>query len=207
MVPKKISFSQGIPLDSVYLMDEFVVDQGLAFYPTGKRVAGGSCYLRLIATGSISPNFWGMARDIQSLEFEVGEGAVNLVYFWFDGTQVRYRITQSATIVNGPEEVLGATVQHSGGAVIEVNFDKNLSYFPIPDLSCFSVKYLDGTIKINEVAVNEDTTNQLLIFLDKPIDYETTCFVTYTQPLENPLTTTQGYTVASFTDVGATRPD
>ena len=55
--------------------------------------------------------------------------------------------------------------------------------------------------------MNDDDDNELILNFDTELDYNIPCFISYTPPISNPLTSKEGYVVDGFIDVFAVRPD
>ena len=206
-LPATIPFSEEIPLDGSYIMEERVIDAGTSFYPKGNRNQHGSCYLRLVGNGSISPNFWGMSKDINSSDYRTEAGVVNFVYIWYDGTQVCYRITCANDTGINRAAVASAAVNFNIGNRVEITFTHNLSQKPVPSPKDFAVTYNGIDLVVSAVVIDDDDNNKVFLALNTEIDYNGECHISYISDTTNPLTDSEGFSIVSFTDVTASRPD
>lgn len=88
-----VSYSTTIPLDGIKYMPRQTVAASITF-TAGTTVAGGQCYLRLIADGSHAPTFSGMTESAMSSGYNNTNTVDNQITFWYDGITVWYAVQQ-----------------------------------------------------------------------------------------------------------------
>ncbi len=129
-LPTQLAHATTIPLDGDYVMAQQTVS-GAPTYTTTSLQAGGSCVLRLLATGSGSaPTFPGVEFGTSMGYDNTSAGKVNIVSVWTDdGTNVYFTVSQPG--VSGAGDVTAPTFTSAhgteGSAVITVTFSEALS--------------------------------------------------------------------------------
>ena len=89
----QVSYSTTIPLDGIKYMPRQTVAAPITF-TAGTTVAGGQCYLRLIADGTNAPTFSGMTQSAMSSGYNNTNTVDNQITFWYDGITVWYAVQQ-----------------------------------------------------------------------------------------------------------------
>lgn len=110
------TFSATIPLTTAGqgYMPPTNVTGPLTFTPAAGAVRGALVYLRLTANSSYLPNFSAFKEWDRSSGYDNTTGSVNLVQFFYDGTDNWYSVSQAGTATATPAStVSGVTVSPS----------------------------------------------------------------------------------------------
>lgn len=89
---------------------------------------------------------------------------------------------------------VSSSVQNAAPSVVEINFNLNLASI-VPSASAFNVSVNSSSRAINSVAVSG---TKVTLTLSSPIVYDDVITVAYSKPSSNPLQTSSGGQVASF---------
>jgi chitodextrinase len=104
-----IAFSNTIPLTAAgtAFMPQQTVASVLAFSPAASPVQGALVYVRLVADGTNAPTFTSMKEWTGSSGYDNRNGIVNVVQFFYDGSDVWYSVAQAvgATPVVPPDTI------------------------------------------------------------------------------------------------------
>jgi hypothetical protein len=100
-----IAYSAAIPFSrAVSYMGTKVVDSNIVFtINETDKTPGFGTLIRLIGNGVNTPDFSNFTADANSPEFDNTEDAVNLCFFFYDGVDFVYSITQTAGTSSVPE--------------------------------------------------------------------------------------------------------
>lgn len=98
IISKKVTFSSSIPFDSSFTkMDDHIVSIEIVFTKQAvNQFAGAGALVRLTADGSNFPNFTEFKKSTNSSSYINQAGVMNVLFFFFDGTDYWINIWQEA---------------------------------------------------------------------------------------------------------------
>ena len=76
--------------------DEFVPETGAGRFESLTPVMGCGAWYRLVADGTHAPSFSGFKKSSASAEWVSTDGVLNILSFFYDGTDFWYSILQEA---------------------------------------------------------------------------------------------------------------
>jgi uncharacterized repeat protein (TIGR02059 family) len=196
-----ISYNAAIPLSQLAYMPQQTVSGAITFSVAGSpaAVAGGSCYVRLVADGSHAPAFTGLKQDNKSQSYVNTNGVTNVIKFWYDGTDAWYSISQQVAV---QPNFVSAQVTNANPNKIAISLASALNSSDVPAASAFSATATNGNPTISSVAISGAIVT---LTLSRSIAYGETVTVSYAAPGSNPLTdSTNTYQTANFSNQSVT---